>query len=223
MQNPSCGRRAGCFVRVATFPNERGWYVSFEHRRRCTDVQRVHCNEAATAILVNTSGCIGEEIQHEEQVNRHNIRVDGRVVSMTSKNTSKSAPKAHDGIWLGLRMKSDELIIGTPNGVIKAKTLPKDQRWCAEEVLNIRGVPSKPVPGVEETTYQSRPTARDALNMGKRSTYQYRSVRSATRAQPLPHRTRPDSEDNVCYQRAHQRNVQNNATQQRMQDENGAE
>ena len=54
----------------------------------------------------------------------------------------KSAPKAdakvHDGIWLELRMKSDESIIGTANGVIRAKTgrrLPEDQRWRAEEVL----------------------------------------------------------------------------------------
>ena len=35
---------------------------------------------------------------------------------MTSKKTSNSGPKVdarfHDGIWLGLRMKSDESIIG---------------------------------------------------------------------------------------------------------------
>ena len=54
---------------------------------------------------------------------------------MTSKHTSKSAPKVdakfHDGMWLGLRMKSDQSIIGTLDGVIKAKTvrrLPEDQR-----------------------------------------------------------------------------------------------
>ena len=50
-----------------------------------------------------------------------------KIMYMTSKNRSKSGPKAdakfHDGIWLGLRMKSDESIIGTPNGVIKATTV----------------------------------------------------------------------------------------------------
>ena len=72
---------------------------------------------------------------------------------MTSKNTSKSGPKVdakfHDGIWLWLRMNSDGSIIGTPSGVIKAKTvrrLPEDQRWCTEEVLSTRGIPSNPVP-----------------------------------------------------------------------------
>ena len=71
---------------------------------------------------------------------------------MMSKNTSKSGPKLdakfHEGIWLGLRMKSDESIIGTSNGVMKAKTvrrLLQDERWRAEEVLNIRGISSNPV------------------------------------------------------------------------------
>ena len=78
-----------------------------------------------------------------------------KIMYMPSKNTSKSAPKEdaqfHDGLWLGLRMKSDESIVGTPNGVIKVKTvwrLPEDRRWCAEEVLSTRGAASNPVPGV---------------------------------------------------------------------------
>ena len=47
-------------------------------------------------------------------------------------------------------MKGDESIIETPNGVIKSQTarrLPEDQRWCAEEMLNMGGIPSNPVPG----------------------------------------------------------------------------
>ena len=77
------------------------------------------------------------------------------AMHMTSKKTSKSGPKMdakfHDGKWLGLTVKSDESIIGTPREVIKAKTvrrLPEYQRWRAEKVMNIRGVPSNPIPGV---------------------------------------------------------------------------
>ena len=89
-------------------------------------------------------------------------------------------------------MKSDESIIGTLNGVIKAKTvrrLPEDQKWCAEEVFNIRGVPSNPLPGDGGDHIPIGPTARGAV-----STYQYTSVRSATRTQPSPHRTRQQGE-----------------------------
>ena len=57
------------------------------------------------------------------------------IMYMTSKNTCKSGPKVdakfHDGMWFELGTKSDESIIGTPNGVIKAKTvrrIPEDQR-----------------------------------------------------------------------------------------------
>ena len=52
---------------------------------------------------------------------------------------------------MGLRTRSDESIIGTPNGVIKAKTvrrLPEERRWYAEDVFSIRGVPSNSVLGV---------------------------------------------------------------------------
>ena len=46
---------------------------------------------------------------------------------LTPKNKNKSGPKVeakfYDGMWLWLRMRSDESIIGTPNGVIKAKTV----------------------------------------------------------------------------------------------------
>ena len=56
-----------------------------------------------------------------------------KIMYMPSENTSRSAPKVdfQGGTWRGLRMKSDESIVGTPNGVIKAKTvrrLPEDQR-----------------------------------------------------------------------------------------------
>ena len=78
----------------------------------------------------------------------------GKIMYMTSKNSSKSGPKAdakfHDGIRLGLRMKSDETIIETPIGMIKAKIVRRfaeDQSWCAEEVLKIRGIPCNPLPG----------------------------------------------------------------------------
>ena len=49
---------------------------------------------------------------------------------------------------VGVENVIDESIIGTPKGLIDAKTvrrLPKEQRWCA----GIRGVPSNPVTGVQ--------------------------------------------------------------------------
>ena len=57
------------------------------------------------------------------------------ILYMSSKKISKTGPKVdakfHDGMWLGLIMRSDESIIGMPSGVINAETirrLPEDQR-----------------------------------------------------------------------------------------------
>lgn len=56
----------------------------------------------------------------------------------------------YDGIWLGLLAKSDEDIIGTSRGVIRARTirrLPGDQRWDGDVAWSIRGIPRCPTPG----------------------------------------------------------------------------
>ena len=78
---------------------------------------------------------------------------------------AQSGSGFHDGIWLALRMRSDESIVGTPSGVIKAKTVrrfPQDQRWCADEVLNMRGVPSSPMLGAGDQILIEANVARHA-------------------------------------------------------------
>ena len=77
-------------------------------------------------------------------------------------------------------MKIDESITGTPNGVMKAKTLrrpPEDQSWRAEEVFNIRGIRSNPVPGA------GGDRSRGMRNVERMSMHQNKSVRRVTLAQ----------------------------------------
>ena len=65
---------------------------------------------------------------------------------------SKGDAKLREGIWLGVKSRSDEAIIGTDQGAVKARTirrLPKEQRWDAEAINRLRGSPRRPVPGVE--------------------------------------------------------------------------
>jgi len=55
-----------------------------------------------------------------------------------------------DGIWLGIKNRTGEHIIGTPEGVVKAYTVrrrPEEERWSAEEVNAVRGTPGRPKPG----------------------------------------------------------------------------
>ena len=64
----------------------------------------------------------------------------------------KGEAKLREGIWLGLKSRSDEAIVGTATGVVKARTirrLPKEKRWDPSAINAMRGSPRRPVPGVE--------------------------------------------------------------------------
>ena len=56
------------------------------------------------------------------------------------------------GIWLGIREESGEHIIGTEDGVVKARTIRRKaitkDRWDQEMFNKIRGTPWQPIPGV---------------------------------------------------------------------------
>ena len=56
-------------------------------------------------------------------------------------------PRMLEGVWLGIRPQSSEVIIGTNKGVFKTRTfrrLPENERWCAESITSITGTPWKP-------------------------------------------------------------------------------
>ena len=52
-------------------------------------------------------------------------------------------------IWLGHARDSNETIVGTTEGAVKTyaiKRMPEDERWDAEFIRNIRGIPQQPDP-----------------------------------------------------------------------------
>ena len=56
-----------------------------------------------------------------------------------------------DGIVLGMRLRSDEILIGTTRGVIKTRTLRirvEEEQWDNEFARSIKGEPRQPVPGI---------------------------------------------------------------------------
>ena len=73
-------------------------------------------------------------------------------------------PKFDEGIWLGLTTRTDEDIVGTPNGIVRSRTikrLPQGQRWDARYLATIRGEPRRPTPGRNSTKIPARPGAVD--------------------------------------------------------------
>ena len=65
---------------------------------------------------------------------------------------SKGDAKLREDIVLGVKSRSDEAIIGTDQGAVKARKItrpPKEQRWDADAINRLRGSPRRLVPGVE--------------------------------------------------------------------------
>ena len=80
-------------------------------------------------------------------------------LKVSTKPIQKMEERFREGIFLGMRMRSDETIVGTADGVIKARTIrrrPEGEQWSAEEVKNMKGTPSMSVPGVQSDNITSR-------------------------------------------------------------------
>ena len=67
----------------------------------------------------------------------------------TNRRDKSKLERMREGIWLGMRMRTNEALIGTPAGVVKARTiriLPEDEKWSAAMILEVRGNPKKTKP-----------------------------------------------------------------------------
>ena len=72
-------------------------------------------------------------------------------LKMGTKGKNKLDSRWERGIWLGVKDSTGEIIVGTPEGVVKARdfkhlTTPSD-RWSATAVSNLQGTPWQPIPG----------------------------------------------------------------------------
>ena len=80
---------------------------------------------------------------------------------------AKFDSKLLTGVWLGLDNRSDEHLIGTPAGVLRASTIKarvEEDRWNADTVFAVRGLPWNPTPGATDDAgaRMPNPSAADA-------------------------------------------------------------
>ena len=70
---------------------------------------------------------------------------------MKQEGDAKLMPRWGDGIFLGMAQESDEILLGTPEGIVRAKAFRRkgsaEDRWNKDAVLAVKGVPWEPVPG----------------------------------------------------------------------------
>ena len=67
--------------------------------------------------------------------------------------TQKLESRWESGIWLGLRDETNEAIIGTPDGCIKARDVRRygseEEKWDQDKFMSMSGVPWEPIPGMK--------------------------------------------------------------------------
>ena len=71
----------------------------------------------------------------------------------TNKRDRSKLERLREGIWLGMRLRTNEALIGTPGGVVKARTiriLPEDEKWSGASILDVKGTPRRPNPLVDD-------------------------------------------------------------------------
>ena len=76
------------------------------------------------------------------------------------KGREKLEPRWESGVYLGVHDRSQELIIGTPDGAIKAHEFRRkgshEERWNMEEITVMKGLPWQPDPNTASLEVQSR-------------------------------------------------------------------
>ena len=106
-----------------------------------------------TRFVVGESGRSAYEQIKGKASTRALAKFGEKILYMPMKSTAnipaKTEEKMKEGIFLGARFKSDEIIVGTENGVLKARTikrLTEDKQWDRHFLRSFQGTPRQPDP-----------------------------------------------------------------------------
>jgi len=76
-----------------------------------------------------------------------------------SKGEQKLETRWENGVYLGVRTESGEIIVGNQEGVVKVRTFavrPRGEQWILEELTQLKGTPWEPIPGRGRIELKSR-------------------------------------------------------------------
>ena len=85
--------------------------------------------------------CRAEVVPFGEVVHYRKLEDDGRKKKLDS--------PWEEGVWLGHARGSNETLVGTREGVVRAwaiKRMPEEERWSAEAIKGMKGTPARPNP-----------------------------------------------------------------------------
>ena len=98
-------------------------------------------------------GKTGYERRRGRKCKLHSVPIGEKVwykqIRKNKNQEDKLQTEWFEGIWLGHNRSSNEILIGTPEGVVKAygiRRMAEDERWDGEMVEKLQGTPQKPNP-----------------------------------------------------------------------------
>ena len=109
-----------------------------------------------TRYNMNTAGRTAVREIRGKEACRPIAKFGEKILYMPLKLASHPVGKADDrfldGVFVGMRLRSDEILVATENGVVKTRTLrrrPESEQWDREFVGRVRGTPRQPDPHVQ--------------------------------------------------------------------------
>jgi len=106
--------------------------------------------------VIGEDGKTGYERRRGRRCNIPVVRCGEKVLYRELKKgkhvPGKLEVRMHEGLWLGHARISNEVLIGTKEGVVRAydvRLLPEDECWDVELIKGMRGTPARPNPAVE--------------------------------------------------------------------------
>ena len=76
------------------------------------------------------------------------------------KGKDKFETRWSEGVWLGIADRTNEVIVGTSEGVIKARDIKRysseKEKWALDKFNEVKGVPWEPIPGRQGIEIKAR-------------------------------------------------------------------
>ena len=98
------------------------------------------------------------------------------VVTFGLQRDAKLDTRLHDGVFLGIKEDTDELIIGTNDGVFISRTMrrkPWDTRWSATAITSVSGTPCKTLQPHKRRHLENEPACTITWNRDNADTFHY--------------------------------------------------
>jgi len=120
-----------------------------------------HAAATIDRFQIGTDGKTGYQRRKGRKFQKEHVEIGECVWYLEAKSLGKADSRSRwkSGVWLGVKDESNEVIIGTANGIVKARTVRRKgtdaDRWNTDELNAMKGLPWETIPGREGESIRS--------------------------------------------------------------------